>query len=165
MRSFWSAPIGMTGIWKSIRLASWLVVAATATSASGKVVPNDLVAGWSDFTARQDLLLVAETSKRRAKKGDFDDLGEVACAQEVGETLGTCKAAVARSEGEDVTVVVTFPNGFARQLYFSEGAFVSASATMSGAGRDTDWNLENGLFRIRVDDQRYEISEPFVRGE
>ena len=73
-----------------------------------------------------------DDSRARARKRDFDAEERVRCAQEQGEALGTCAAAVARSGGGDATVVVTFPNGFARQLFFTHGAFMRASATMSG---------------------------------
>ncbi len=79
--------------------------------------------------------------------------------------MGECNAEVARGGGRDATVVVTFPNGFARRLYFVHGEFVSASSTMSGSGIDTDWRVENGLHEIRVDDQRYELPEILVFGD
>ncbi len=106
-----------------------------------------------------------DDSKRRARKRDFDAKGEIPCAQERGQALGICGAAVARSGGGDATVVATFPNGFARRLYFVHGEFVSASATMSGVGTDTDWRLENGVHVIRVDDQRYELPDALVFGD
>ena len=105
-----------------------------------------------------------DDSKRRAGKGDFDTKGEIPCAQERGQPMGRCRAAVARSGGGDATVVVTFPNGFARRLYFVHGEFVRASATMSGVGTDADWRLENELHFVRVDDQRYELPDAMVFG-
>ena len=107
----------------------------------------------------------ADDSKRRARKRDFDAKGEIPCAQERGQALGTCGAAVARSGGGDATVVATFANGFVRRLYFIHGEFVSASATMSGVGTDTDWRLEKGVHFIRVDDQRYELPNALVFGD
>ena len=106
-----------------------------------------------------------DDSKRRARKRDFDATGQIPCAQERGQALGKCGAAVARSGGGDATVVATFPNGFARSLYFVHGEFVSASATMSGVGTDTDWRLEKGVHLIRVDDQRYELPDALVFGD
>ncbi len=96
-------------------------------------------------------------TKRRARERKFDQKGTVQCAQEQGQDLSKCPAAVARSEGGDATVVVTFPNGFARDLYFVHGEFIRASATMSGVGTDTDWQLKGDHHLIRVDDQQYEI--------
>lgn len=106
-----------------------------------------------------------DDSKSRARRGDFDKHGDIACAQERGQALGACRAAIARSGGGDATVEVSFPNGFKRQLYFTHGAFISASATMSGVGRDTDWRLEGGLHLIRVDDQRYELPDALIFAE
>ena len=101
----------------------------------------------------------------RARSGPFDATGEVRCAQEAGQTLGTCVAKVARSEGSAAAVVVTFPNGFARMLTFEAGAFLRGDATMSGVGTDTDWTLSDGTYRVRVDDQRFELPEALVSGD
>lgn len=103
-------------------------------------------------------------SKARARKGDFDATGEVRCAQECGEALKVCEGSVSRSDGGDATVVVTFANGFARHLFFLNGAFVSASSTMSGVGTDVDWSVKGGTHYIRVDDQQYEIPDSLVFG-
>ena len=106
-----------------------------------------------------------DASKSRARKRDFDATGQIACAQEQGQSFGTCKASVARGDGGDATLVVTFPNGFARELFFVHGEFVRASATMSGVGTDKAWRLEGGTHLIRVDDQRFEIPRNFVFGD
>lgn len=103
-----------------------------------------------------------DNSARRARKGDFDAQDVVPCAQERGQALGVCSAQVARSGGGDATVVVTFPNGFARPFYFLHGHFVSANATMSGVGTDTDWRLKDGLHVLRVDDQQYVIRDDLL---
>ncbi|MEM9427335.1 MAG: hypothetical protein AAGA06_11610 [Pseudomonadota bacterium] len=102
-----------------------------------------------------------KAANTRAKAGDFDASMEIACAQEVGETLNPCKASVARVDAAAV-VVVTFPNGFKRVLMFDEGAFLRGNTTMSGVGTDTDWTLSDGLYRVRVDDQQFEIPEALI---
>lgn len=106
-----------------------------------------------------------DLSRKRASKRKFDAMADIPCAQEQGQSLSLCKAAVARGDGGDATIVVTFGNGFSRKLYFVHGEFVSASATMSGVGRDTDWQLFEGLHKIRVDDQRFELPDTFVYGD
>lgn len=100
----------------------------------------------------------------RAKAGDFDASGEVRCAQEVGQSLGACAAEVARADGSAV-VVVTFPNGFSRILMFGDARFLRGNATMSGVGTDADWTLSDGVYRVRVDDQRFELPEALVFGD
>ena len=106
---------------------------------------------------------LADTASR-VKRGDFDARAGIPCAQERGEALGLCDAGVVRADG-GATVVVTFPNGFARTLRFAGSRFDRANPTMSGTGRDTDWTLRNGVHRIRVDDQRFELPDAFVSGD
>lgn len=105
------------------------------------------------------------SAAKRAKAGSFDAMGEVACAQQVGEKMETCAAAVARVGSSEAAVVVTFPNGFARTLMFEGGVFVRGNPTMSGVGTDTAWRVSNGVHFVRVDDQRFELPEALVFGE
>lgn len=104
------------------------------------------------------------TAAEAAKAESFDATAEIACAQEVGEELRACEAAVSRADGI-VTVKVTFPNGFTRVLLFDDGVFLRGNPTMSGVGTDTDWTLSDGMYLIRVDDQQYRIPEALVLGE
>ena len=101
---------------------------------------------------------------KRARKKRFDATAEVPCAQEQGEALNPCTIGIARSGGGDATAAVTFKNGFSRYLFFLHGEFISASATMSGAGRDTDWEVRGGTHYIRADDQRFEIPNALLFG-
>lgn len=96
-------------------------------------------------------------SAKRAKRKKFDATAEILCAQEKDELLAACPIGVARSDGGDATAAITFKNGFVRFLFFMHGEFISGSATMSGAGRDTDWVVQEGVHVIRVDDQQFEI--------
>lgn len=78
--------------------------------------------------------------------------------------MGTCSAAVAHVDGS-AAVIVTFPNGFARTLMFSDGEFLRGNATMSGVGTDTEWRRVDRTFHVRVDDQRFELPETLVSGK
>lgn len=103
-------------------------------------------------------------SPGRAKKGDFNAKAEIPCAQIEGQDLGICLASAAQSGGGDATIVITFSNGFKRTLFFVNGRFTRANATMSGVGTDTDWYVENGTFVIRVDDQRFKLPVDLTLG-
>lgn len=106
-----------------------------------------------------------DDSERRARRRKFDGRAVIPCAQEVGEALGACKGGVARSAGGDATVIATFANGFARRLYFAHGEFIGANTTMSGTGDDISSELVDGVYRLRVDDQRFELPHEFVFGK
>lgn len=99
----------------------------------------------------------AETAKDRQ-----DTPASIACAQEQGESLGQCTYRVTQDASGKTTVTVAFTNGFRRMLFFADGKFLKGNATMSGVGTDTDWKLKDGLHRIRVDDQRFEIPDALV---
>lgn len=105
-----------------------------------------------------------DDSKTRAQREDFDFDAQIKCAQVDGQSLGHCDIQIARSGGGDATAIVTFANGFSRELYFTLGEFTRASATMSGVGRDVAWSLNRGTYRLRVDDQRFEMPAAFILG-
>ncbi|MET1415469.1 hypothetical protein ABVF61_24570 [Roseibium sp. HPY-6] len=138
---------------------TWCAVRPFRGGAKGYIRSSDLQAARGPDG---NVPVGEDTSKGRAGKRDFDAEVTIACAQERGQALGTCSAAVSRDVGGDATIVVTFANGFERKLYFVHGEFVRASATMSGVGRDIDWRLQNGVHMVRVDDQRFELPDPFV---
>ena len=106
-----------------------------------------------------------DDTRKRAKLQRFDATATIPCAQERGEAFGTCKAGVARNGSGTATVAATFPNGFARLLFFEDGQFLRGDTTMSGTGTDVDRALENGTYTIRVDDQRFVIPAAFVLGQ
>ncbi|MCG8694056.1 MAG: hypothetical protein MI806_22855, partial [Minwuiales bacterium] len=106
----------------------------------------------------------ADDSAFRAGRGEFGATGTLSCTQLRGQPMGRCTFGVARGTGGDATVVVTFSNGFKRTLFFAHGAFISADATMSGTGFDTDWRTDGDRHVIRVDDQRYVLPNAAVFG-
>ena len=113
------------------------------------------------------LLGAAEASAGQQDKSpgpsaDANTPKSIACAQETGESLGQCTYSVKRDKMGKTTVTVVFANGFKRHLFFNDGTFLKANATMSGTGTDTAWSLKDGIHRIRVDDQRYEVPDTLI---
>ena len=113
----------------------------------------------------ETILMGVDDSRSRAFRGDFDAKGRIPCAQVRNQMMETCLFGVARANGGDATVVVTFTNGFKRMLFFTNAAFVSANTTMSGTGFDIDWVIEDDRYFIRVDDQRYELPDTIITGD
>ena len=115
------------------------------------------------------LLGVAEASAGQQDKSpgplaDDNTPETIACSQETGESLGQCSYSVKRDKTGKDTVTVAFANGFKRRLFFKDGKFLKANATMSGTGTDTEWSLKDGTHRVRVDDQRYEVPDTLIAG-
>ncbi len=140
----------------------WCHVEITPEKVRG-YIPADLLTPV--LTVDGTVLTGVNDSQLRARKRDFDAQQQTPCAQERGEPMGLCTAQVARSGGGDATVVVHFSNGFNRTLYFVNGEFISANATMSGSGSDTNWQFNGQFHRIRVDDQQYELSDQLIHGQ
>lgn len=107
-----------------------------------------------------------DNSALRAGQGDFDARAPyTACAREGMPMREDCEAAVARGTGGDATVVITFPDGFQRILFFTHGEFMSADASEAGGGFDTDWSKDaDGTYRIRVDGEHYEVPGSIIFG-
>jgi hypothetical protein len=78
--------------------------------------------------------------------------------------MGPCIMGVARDGGGSATIKVTRGDGLQRALFFRDGTFLSIDASQAGGGFDTKATRENGLFRIRIDDERHEIPDAVVFG-
>jgi len=105
-----------------------------------------------------------DTSALRARRQDFDATTDIPCTQIRDEPWQVCTLSVARGGGGDAMAVARFANGFARHLTFTHGMFIGGNTTMSGTGQDIDWHRQDGLYHLRVDDQRYQIPEAMIPG-
>lgn len=79
------------------------------------------------------------------------------------------KAFVLGDCGVGYTLLMRIEDGAGQDETFgsyldSHGRFVSANATMSGSGRDTDWLLADEMHKIGVDDRQYEIPNDMIFG-
>ena len=107
-----------------------------------------------------------DESALRAGQGDFDATAPfTSCARDGAALEQVCDLSVARGGGGDATVVITFPDGFERMLFFTHGEFVGTDASQAGGGFDTDWSKDpTGTYQIRVDEERYAFPEVVIFG-
>jgi hypothetical protein len=122
-------------------------------------VPGDL-GGW----AAADYLAPAD-SALRAGQGVFDRIGQLDCAIPADRPPASCVFGVARDPGGMATVVVTRPDGLRRALFFVDGSFQSTDASQAAGGFDTDVEMVDGVFEIRIDDERYAVPEAAIAGD
>ena len=115
--------------------------------------------GWAE---RQHL--EEADSALRSGQDVFDATGVMPCAKGAGAPMGQCVMGVARDGGGSATVVVRRGDGLERALFFRDGAFFSTDSSQAGGGFDTSATHDNGLFQIRIDDERYEIPDAVVFG-
>jgi len=102
-----------------------------------------------------------DDSAERAGRGEFDAWGSVPCAQAAGQPMGQCEIAVARAGGGYATVVVDWPDGSTRAIFFRMGRPIGSDAPGEAefrATRDADLNF------VDIGDERYEIPDAVVLG-
>jgi hypothetical protein len=100
----------------------------------------------------------------RAGAGAFDRIGRLTCAVPAGGVPTECVFGAARDPGGNAAVVVTRPDGLNRTLFFQDGTYLSNDASQAAGGFDTESEQIDGVFRIRIDDERYDIPEALVNG-
>ncbi len=135
---------------------------------TGSLALATLLALTCAATAQTACWTAGHDAANPAPAASGEDAGapiKIACAQERDESYIECGVAMTRDAEGNASATVTFPNGFRRTLFFEGETFVRADATMSGSGRDTDWQLTGGLYGIRVDDQCYVIPQALLAGE
>ncbi|HSM14618.1 MAG TPA: hypothetical protein VLA66_11180 [Thermoanaerobaculia bacterium] len=102
-----------------------------------------------------------DDSAERAGRGEFDAWGNVPCAQAPGQPMGQCEFAASRAGGGYATVVVEWPDGSSRAIYFRMGRPTGSDAS-GEAGFDA--RQEGDLHLVRIGDERYEIPDAVVHG-
>ncbi len=95
---------------------------------------------------------------------DYNATGMVPCAQVKGQPMGQCAFGVIRKGNGTATVVITWPDGRTRAIFFEAGKAVGSDASEADGGpfsaeREADLNM------IRVGDERYEIPDTVVLGD
>jgi hypothetical protein len=100
----------------------------------------------------------------RAGQGRFDATGNVPCAQARGQPMGQCPFGVARGEPGDATVVITWPDGRTRTIFFAGGKPLTADVSQADGNAELHWRKEADLTLIRLGDERYDIPEALVFG-
>ncbi len=105
-----------------------------------------------------------DLSALRAGQRDFDATGQIPCARYAGQPMGQCSFGVARAGAGDATVVVTFPDGRSRPIYFQLGRATGAGQSQADGYGEFVYERESDLSLIRVGDERYEIPDAVVFG-
>lgn len=100
----------------------------------------------------------------RAGAGRFDAKGQLPCAQAVGQPMAQCDFGVARGANGAATVVVSFPGGSKRTLFFEGGKFSGADVSQADGSLETQVTRESDLNLIRVGPERYEIVDAVIVG-
>lgn len=96
---------------------------------------------------------------------DFNATSEIPCSRVSGQPSASCKAGVVRRGDGNADVTVFWPDGGTRVLLFKSGNFVGADTSEADGADKTTSTVENGLYLIRVGEQRFEVPDVLVLGD
>jgi hypothetical protein len=103
-----------------------------------------------------------DNSAFRAGQGNFDAMGQIACAQYPGQPMTQCDFGVARAGGGYATVVITKPDGRSRAIFFRMGKPIGADTSETDGYPEFRATKRNDLHLIRIGGERYEIPDAVV---
>lgn len=105
-----------------------------------------------------------DDSALRAGEGKFDATGKVPCAKDAGQPMGQCDFGVARAGGGYATVVIKWPGGGSRTIFFRMGIPIGASGSEADGYPAFKARKQEDLNLISVGHERFEIPDAVVLG-
>lgn len=105
-----------------------------------------------------------DDSALRAGQGQFDATGHLPCARNASQPMTQCDFGVARAGGGYATVVIKYPDGPTRAIFFRMGRPIGADTSQADGHKEFHASKEKDLNLVRVGDERYEIPDAVVLG-
>lgn len=105
-----------------------------------------------------------ESASERAGQGRFDAHGPIACAQQPGQPMGQCQAAIARDPGGTATIKITRPDGRTRFIFFEKGEAIGADLSQADGSQHFRATKRDDVYTIEAGEERYEILDLHVHG-
>ncbi len=105
-----------------------------------------------------------DDSALRAGQGKFDATGRLPCARTLGQSMSECEFGVARAGGGYATVVVKYPDGRTRAIFFRMGRPIGADTSQADGYKEFHASKDKDLNLVHVGDERYEIPDAVVLG-
>ncbi len=112
-----------------------------------------------------DLAIDAAASADATVPGtQFNATGEINCARYAGQSLRPCKFGVIRGEGGKAQLVVFWPDGGSRVIYFEKGVPVRYDESQADGGAKLSFTRNADLFSVTIGTQRFEFPEAAISG-
>ncbi len=95
---------------------------------------------------------------------DFHATGSIPCARSAGQPMTECQFGVTRERGASGMITVMWPDGGNRVIFYKNNTPSSYDQSEADGGARMTVDNDNGLFKVRIGDQRFEIFEAMMTG-
>jgi hypothetical protein len=95
---------------------------------------------------------------------DFNATGQVPCARDAGQPMVQCKFGVKREGGGKGSITVFWPDGGNRVIFFERNKPSSYDQSEADGGAKMTVDDDNGIFNVKIGDQRFELFEAIMAG-
>lgn len=119
-----------------------------------------------------DIEIAVNAKQPAAGSGDalvpgtnFNATGQVPCALQSGQPMGSCQFGVQRKGGGSAVVTVFWPDGRSRAIFFENGKATGADVSEADSTGDFRVERDSDLNMIHVGKERYEIPDVVVYGD
>ena len=95
---------------------------------------------------------------------DFNATGSMPCARNAGQPMGSCDFGVVRNGDGSGQITVTWPDGGNRVIFFTNNQPSSYDESQADGGARMSVGEDNGLFNVKIGDQRFEFPDAVMAG-
>jgi hypothetical protein len=95
---------------------------------------------------------------------DFNATGQIPCVREAGQPMGQCDFGVKREGGGKGWITVFWPDGGNRVIFFEMNKPSSYDQSEADGGAKMTVDENNGIFNVKIGDQRFELFEAIMAG-
>ena len=114
------------------------------------------ISGQGDSTAGGDAVVPGT---------DYNATGDIPCARDAGQPMGSCKFGVKRSGGGNGTITVFWPDAGNRVIFLKGGKPAAYDQSEADGGAKMTVRQNAGLFMVTIGGQRFEIPEALIYGD
>jgi hypothetical protein len=94
----------------------------------------------------------------------FNATGEIPCARERGQPMGSCRFGVRREGNGNGAITVFWPGGGNRVIFFEDNTPMRFDESQADGGARMTVGHEADLYQVRIGNQRFEIPEAVMTG-
>lgn len=95
---------------------------------------------------------------------EFNATGQIPCARSAGQPMGQCDFGVKREGNGSGSITVFWPDGGNRVIFFKMNTPSSYDESEADGGAKMKVDENNGIFTVKIGEQRFEVFEAVMAG-